>query len=80
MDTFQCIRTRRTTRAFLPTEVPQQTIRNIMEAGRLTPSARNLQPWHFVAIQDRGMLKQLERLVYQWALHRTGELCRRRGY
>lgn len=59
MDTFQCIRTRRTTRAFLPTEVPQQTIRNIMEAGRLTPSARNLQPWHFVAIQDRSMLKQL---------------------
>ena len=59
MDTFQCIRTRRTTRAFLPTDVPQQTIRNILEAGRLTPSARNLQPWHFVAIQDRNMLKQL---------------------
>ncbi len=59
MDTFQCIRTRRTTRAFLPTEVPQQTIRHILEAGRLTPSARNLQPWHFIAIQDKGMLKQL---------------------
>jgi nitroreductase len=59
MDTFQCIRTRRTTRAFLSTEVPQQTIRHILEAGRLTPSARNLQPWHFVAIQDKGMLKQL---------------------
>jgi nitroreductase len=59
MDTFQCIRTRRTTRAFLPTDVPPQTIRNILEAGRLTPSARNLQPWHFVALQDRAMLKQL---------------------
>jgi nitroreductase len=62
MDTFQCIRTRRTTRAFLPTDVPQQTIQNILEAGRLTPSARNLQPWHFVAIQDRSMLKQLSAL------------------
>jgi nitroreductase len=59
MDTFQCIRTRRTTRAFLATDVPPQTIRNILEAGRLTPSARNLQPWHFVAIQDRAVLKQL---------------------
>ncbi len=59
MDTFQCIRTRRTTRAFLPTDVPQQVIRNILEAGRLTPSARNSQPWHFIAIQDRAMLKQL---------------------
>jgi nitroreductase len=59
MDTFQCIRTRRTTRTFLPTEVPPETIRHILEAGRLTPSARNMQPWHFVAIQDRSMLRQL---------------------
>jgi nitroreductase len=59
MDTFQCIRTRRTTRAFLPSEVPESTIRHILEAGRLTPSARNLQPWHFIAIQDKGLLKQL---------------------
>jgi nitroreductase len=62
MDTFQCIRTRRTTRAFLPTDVPEQTIRKILEAGRLTPSARNLQPWHFVVIKDRGMLQQLSAL------------------
>jgi nitroreductase len=59
MDTFQCIRTRRTTRAFLPTDVPEQTIRHILEAGRLTPSARNMQPWHFIAIQDKSLLKQL---------------------
>jgi nitroreductase len=59
METFQCIRTRRTTRAFLPTEVPLQTVRHILEAGRLTPSARNLQPWHFIALQDKGVLKQL---------------------
>ncbi len=59
MDTFQCIRTRRTTRTFLPTDVPEQTIGKILEAGRLTPSARNLQPWHFVVIQDKGVLKQL---------------------
>lgn len=59
MDTFQCIRTRRTTRTFLPKEVPEQTIRHILEAGRLAPSARNLQPWNFVVIQDKGVLQQL---------------------
>jgi nitroreductase len=59
MDTLACIRTRRTTRAFLPGELPEQTIRKILEAGRLTPSARNMQPWHFVVIQDKGVLKQL---------------------
>jgi nitroreductase len=59
MDSYECIRTRRTTRAFLPKDVPEQTIHRILEAGRLAPSARNLQPWHFVVIQDKGMLKQL---------------------
>ena len=59
MDTFEAIRRRRTTRAFLPTKVSDAVIGKILEAGRLTPSARNLQPWHFVVIQDCSMLKQL---------------------
>ena len=62
MDTLACIRTRRTTRAFLPKEVPEQTIRQILEAGRLSPSARNQQPWHFVVIQESAVLKQLSTL------------------
>jgi nitroreductase len=59
MDTFEAIRRRRTTRTYLPTKVPDETIGKILEAGRLAPSARNLQPWHFVVIQDRSVLKQL---------------------
>jgi nitroreductase len=59
MDTFDCIRTRRTTRTFVSKEVPEQSLGKILEAGRLTPSARNLQPWHFVVIQDKATLKQL---------------------
>src|SRR5690349_11300568 len=35
MDTFECIRTRRTTRTFLPQELPETTIHRILEAGRL---------------------------------------------
>jgi nitroreductase len=59
MDTFDSIRTRRTTRTFSPQSIPEASIRQIVEAGRLAPSARNLQPWHFVVIQDKDMLKQL---------------------
>jgi nitroreductase len=62
MDTLTCIRTRRTTREFLPRDVPEPTIRRILEAGRLSPSARNQQPWHFVVIQDKGVLQQLATL------------------
>jgi nitroreductase len=59
MDTYACIRTRRTTRTFLAKDVPEEVLQRILEAGRLAPSARNRQPWHFVAIQDKAMLKQL---------------------
>lgn len=59
MDTFESIRTRRTTRTFSPKSIPEAAIRKIVEAGRLAPSARNLQPWHFVVIQEKDMLKLL---------------------
>jgi nitroreductase len=55
MDTFECIRTRRTTRTFVPQEIPAHTIHRILEAGRLTPSARNRYPWHFIAIRDQAL-------------------------
>ena len=59
MDTFECIRTRRTTRTFLPQDLPENTIHRILEAGRLTPSARNRQPWHLIAIRDKALLQRL---------------------
>src|SRR4029434_5567028 len=59
MDTFECIRTRRTTRTFLPKDLPENTIHRILEAGRLTPSARNRQPWHLIAIRDKALLQRL---------------------
>ena len=34
-----------------------------MEAGRLTASASNKQPWHFIVVEDRDTLRQLGALV-----------------
>jgi len=59
MDTFECIRTRRTTRTFLPQDLPEKTMYRILEAGRLAPSARNRQPWHLIAICDQALLQRL---------------------
>src|SRR6266511_707829 len=59
MDTVESIRTRRTTRTFSPKSIPEGAIRKSVEAGRLAPSARNLQPGHFVVIQEKDRLKQL---------------------
>ena len=49
------IRDRRSIRKYNQKEIPKETILKILEAGRLAPSAKNRQPWHFVVLQ--GMKK-----------------------
>jgi len=59
MDTFECIRKRRDIRNFLQKDVPDDVIMKIIEAGRLAPSAMNLQPWNFIVIKNKETLKEL---------------------
>jgi nitroreductase len=66
MDTFDTIRTMLAVRRYQDTPVPATTLRRVLEAGRLTGSAKNLQPWHFIVVQDRKTLQKLG------ALARTG--------
>jgi nitroreductase len=39
--------------------VPVDSIRKVLDAGRLTSSARNMQPWFFVAVTDKEKLQKL---------------------
>ena len=66
MDVFDTVRTMLAVRRYQDKPVPEATLRRIVEAGRLTGSAKNLQPWHFVVVQDRDVLRRLG------ALARTG--------
>jgi nitroreductase len=59
MDTFECIRKRRDIRSYLKRDVPDNIMVKIIEAGRLAPSAMNLQPWHFIVIKNKETLKEL---------------------
>jgi nitroreductase len=47
MDTLESIRKRRSIRAYRPEPVPQQVIRELLEAAVLAPSGSNTQPWKF---------------------------------
>lgn len=58
-DVFETIRTVLAVRAYRDQPIPEDTLERILEAARLTASAQNRQPWHFVLVQDREMLKQL---------------------
>jgi len=53
MDAIECIMTRRTVRKFLEQEVDWDKVGTILEAGRLAPSAGNLQNWKFVIVLEK---------------------------
>lgn len=58
MDTFDAVRTVLATRQFRDTPIPDDVVREIIEAAHLTASASNKQPWHFIVVQNKDMLKQ----------------------
>ena len=59
MDVFEAVRTVLAVRNYQEKPVPAETVRRIVEAGRLSGSARNNQPWHFVVVENRDTLSQL---------------------
>ncbi len=50
MDIVNAIKTRKSIRAYLPQSVPQEIIREILEAAVRTPSALNTQPWEITVV------------------------------
>lgn len=63
MDTLTCIRTRREIRDYLEKPIPGESLNRILEAGRLAPSSKNSQPWHFVVIRDKETLAKISELT-----------------
>jgi nitroreductase len=59
MDVLEAIRTKRATRQFADRAVPDDTIRQIVDAGRRSQSSKNDQPWTFVVVRDRETLRRL---------------------
>ena len=63
LDTFTCIRTRREIREYLDKPIPDVALLKILEAGRLAPSSKNSQPWHFIVIENKETLAKIASLT-----------------
>src|SRR5215210_6624477 len=63
MEVFEAIRTMRAVREYLDRPVPEEVLRRVLEAGRLTASGMNAQPWHFIVVQDPETLRRLGALA-----------------
>ena len=71
MNVSDAIRTKRAVRKFQDKPLPENVINAILNAGRRSQSSKNEQTWHFIAIQDKKILKDLSECG-QWAGHIAG--------
>ena len=60
---FEAARTVLAVREFQDKPIPDEVLRHIVEAGHLSASASNMQPWHFVVVKERAELRELGGLV-----------------
>ncbi len=58
-DVFELISTKRAVREYDGRPLPEDTIRRILEAGRLSGSSKNTQPWAFIAVEEQETLSAL---------------------
>lgn len=64
MEVSQAIKERCCTRKFNDKKPTKDQIKAILEAGRLAPSWVNVQPWHFIVVQDPKTIEVLSKLAY----------------
>ena len=59
MDLMEAIKTRRSIRKFRETRVPENLLKEVLNAARLAPSADNAQPWKIIVVRDEQMKQKV---------------------
>ena len=56
---LEVIRKRQSVRSYQDKEIPEEVLQQVLEAGRLAPSASNKQCWKFIVVEDEDLRKKL---------------------
>jgi len=56
---LEVIYRRRSVRKYEKKPIPEEILKAILDAGRLAPTAKNLQPWHFIVVRDPEIKRKL---------------------
>jgi 5,6-dimethylbenzimidazole synthase len=62
-DLGELIRTRRAIRRFRPGPIPEEDVREVLEAARWAPSPANIQPARFIWVRDPKVKERLQELA-----------------
>jgi len=63
MEAIKALKTRRCKRKFLPTPVPKKAIEDIIDCGRLAPSAVNIQPVEFIVVTKEEIRRKIAEMT-----------------
>jgi len=61
------ILSRRSVRRYRSDPIPEDVLHRILEAGRLAPSAGNMQPWHFIVVTDPEIKHKLSQVEISYS-------------
>ena len=76
MEFSQLIRQRYSVRAYKPDPVPDDLLAQVLEAGRLAPTAANKQPFRVIVIHTAGREAELRRIYHrEWFTQAPLILC-----
>jgi nitroreductase len=64
VDTYLAVASKRDWRSYAHRPVPEDIQRRILDAGRLSGSSQNKQPWRFVVVESAETKDRLAELVY----------------
>jgi nitroreductase len=65
VDTHLAIVSKRDTRHYSEQPIPEDVVTRILDAGRVTGSASNRQPWRFLIVEDPERREKLADAVYE---------------
>jgi nitroreductase len=71
VDVFEAIQKRKSSRTYESTPVSKEVLKKLLEAARLSPSAKNIQPWHFIVVTEPKKRKALSKGIFAKFLSQT---------
>jgi len=63
---LEIFRKRRSVREYLPKEVEQEKLDEVLKAAMFSPTAHNRRSWEFVVVKDKGIIEKLSKAT-KWS-------------
>ena len=66
---FRLVKKRRSVRSFKPDPIPEGYVEKILDAARWAMSGANGQPWEFVVVKDKALIKEIAQIYKDTRIH-----------